>query len=178
MKQFFIALVPENDLKLKLEEIKNSFAKTYNSHHALKLPPHITLIPPFKMQQEAEVTLIQVLRQTAENTNNFELQLNGFGAFPPRVIFIDVINSFALTNLFNRLYVNAQPLFPAKPQREYHPHITIATRDLKKQKFEEAWSVFRERDFIDIFPVHSLFLLGHNGRTWEILNEFPFAPEA
>ena len=176
MKRFFIALVPDNDLKLKLEEIKNSFAKNFNSHHALKLPPHITLIPPFKLRQEAEAPLIQVLRPTAENTNSFKLQLNDFGAFPPRVIFIDVINNFALNNLFNQLYVNAPQLFPAKSQREYHPHITIATRDLKKQKFEEAWSVFRKLEFRETFPVHSLSLFVHNGKTWEIKDEFPFAP--
>lgn len=174
MKLFFIALVPENDLKLKLGEIKNSFANNYKAHHALKLPPHITLIPPFKIDQDKESTLIKVIRQTAANTYSFEIQLNGFGAFPPRVIFINVLNSIALNDLYNRLYENAQQLLPGKPQREYHPHITIANRDLKRQKFDEAWPVFKKQEFRETFPVHHLYLFGHDGRTWKILDEFPF----
>lgn len=174
MKTYFVALVPSPPLLQEISRIKESFAKTYGARHALKLPPHITLIPPFKIDKEAEPALLSALQQTADKTSAFDLELNGYDAFAPRVIFIKVLNPHPVKCLYDALYEIAGALLPPKPERELHPHITIATRDLSMQAFKKSFPVLKEKDFQAIFPVHSLSLLRHTGRNWEIIEEFPF----
>ncbi len=174
MSLFLIALVPEKVLKLKICHIKENFAATYEARHALKLPPHITLIPPFKMDKENETSLDEALVQTAVKTEVFNLELDSYGCFSPRVIFIKVVNSTLIKQLYHRLYKNASHLLPTKPEREFYPHITIATRDLSEMAFKKAMPVFKEREFRATFPVHSIVLFRHNGKTWEIIKEMPF----
>jgi 2'-5' RNA ligase len=54
------------------------------------------------------------------------------------------------------------------------PHITVATRDLTRVAFNEAWPEMKDREFTGRFTVKSVFLLRHNGRHWDILLECPF----
>jgi 2'-5' RNA ligase len=49
-KLYFIAIIPPQPYKEKIAGIKQSFAEIYHVSHALKSPPHITLIPPFKTE--------------------------------------------------------------------------------------------------------------------------------
>lgn len=174
MKTCFLALVPQNSILRKISRIKESFAETYGARHALKLPPHITIIPPFKIKKDDETTLITALKQTVAQTENFELLLDGFDAFAPRVIFIKVLNPSPVNRLYDHIYKLAGDLLPTKPERQLHPHITIATRDLSTQAFKKSFPVFKKKEFRATFPVHSMFLFIHNGRIWEISAEIPF----
>jgi 2'-5' RNA ligase len=63
---------------------------------------------------------------------------------------------------------------PGEIMKEMQPHVTVATRDLTKEAFNEAWPVFQDEEFSESFDVHSIYLLKHNGRNWDILEEFPF----
>ena len=174
MKTYFVALVPSPPLLQEISRIKESFAKTYGARHALKLPPHITLIAPFKIEKEIEPVLLDALHETATKTSAFDLELNGYDACAPRVIFINVLNPNPVKRIYDRLYETPGNLLPPKTERELHPHITIATRDLSMQAFEKAMPVFKKEEFKASFRVNSIFLFGHKGKTWEIIEEFPF----
>jgi 2'-5' RNA ligase len=52
--------------------------------------------------------------------------------------------------------------------------MTIATRDLSKKMFHEAWPEFQDRDFHSGFIADRLHLLKHNGKNWELYREFLF----
>ncbi|MDE5096246.1 MAG: 2'-5' RNA ligase family protein, partial [Trichodesmium sp. St11_bin5] len=54
----FVALVPPENIQNQVTEIKEYFSRNYNSSHALKSVPHITLQPPFKWPTE-NLTLLQ-----------------------------------------------------------------------------------------------------------------------
>ena len=43
--------------------------------------------------------------------------------------------------------------------RGFHPHATVAFRDLKKNKFEEVWKTFKEKKFDAQFEYTSFSLL-------------------
>jgi len=174
MKTYFIALLPPKPLLQKISRIKENFAQSYGAKHALKLPPHITIIPPFKIQKETEPSLLFALQQAAAKTAAFELKVNGFDAFAPRVIFIKVIDHEPVKSLYDSLYEIAKELMPQKTERELKPHITLATRDLSPQAFKKEMQVFKDQEFEATFRVKSIFLFGHNGKTWEIIEEFPF----
>jgi 2'-5' RNA ligase len=53
------------------------------------------------------------------------------------------------------------------------PHLTLAFRDLKKPMFAKAWEEFEHKDYAGEFSVENFVLLKHNGKIWEIFQEFP-----
>ena len=60
-----------------------------------------------------------------------------------------------------------------KEQRPFHPHITIANRDLAKKDFKKAWEYFAGLRYDTEFQADSISLLRHNNKEWEIAASFP-----
>jgi len=59
-------------------------------------------------------------------------------------------------------------------QRAYHPHVTLAFRDLRKTHFYAAWEEFKDQRFQAEFEVTSFQLLKHNGTQWEVFHDYHF----
>lgn len=178
MKLYFIAFIPHEALKENIRALKEEMKERFNAQHALKSPAHITLQMPFKRKEEEESRFIPTLEKFAGQQSGFLSRLNGFGHFSTRVIYINVEPSQAILDIHAHLnQVLAEQLgFPEGEIRtEFHPHMTIATRDLSKSAFKEAWKDFQYRDFQDSFMAESIFLLKHNGKHWDIYREFYFA---
>jgi 2'-5' RNA ligase len=55
--------------------------------------------------------------------------------------------------------------------RGFHPHITVAFRDLKKQKFIELWENFISKEFNESFNYEGFCLLRLE-KKWEIIQKF------
>ena len=51
---YFIALIPPEPLKDQIQDIKLEVTEKFNSSHSLNAPPHITLLSPFRMDEEQE----------------------------------------------------------------------------------------------------------------------------
>ncbi len=175
---FFIALLPPQIIQDEITEIKHYFAQTYKSRHALKSPPHITLQPPFKWLTENLPTLEQYLSQFALDVSPIPITLSGFNAFPPRVIFVDVIKNPELINiqqqLMNHLENQLNIVHEVSKKRPFSPHVTVAFKDLTRTAFKAAWLEFAQRPIYFEFTVPQLTLLIHNGQNWNIKAEFPF----
>ena len=175
---FFIALLPPQIIQDEITEIKHYFAQTYNSRHALKSPPHITLQPPFKWLTENLPILEQHLSQFALDVSPIPITLSGFSAFPPRVIFVDVIKNPELINiqqqLMNHLENQLNIVHEVSKKRPFSPHVTVAFKDLTRTAFKTAWPEFAQRPIYFEFTVPQLTLLIHNGQNWNIKAEFPF----
>lgn len=175
---FFIALLPPQNIQDQITEIKHYFAQTYNSRHALKSPPHITLQPPFKWLTENLSTLEQHLSQFALDVSPIPITLSGFSSFPPRVIFVNVIKTPELINiqqqLMNHLEQQLNIVHEVSKKRPFSPHVTVAFKDLTRTAFKTAWPEFAQRPIYFEFTVPQLTLLIHNGQNWNIKAEFPF----
>ena len=154
-----------------------SFAEVYQSRHALKSPPHVTLQPPFKWQPEDLPALNLGLKSFAQAQKTVPMTLLGFGAFVPRVIYINVLKTPELLSLQKALMTYLEESFaivdPVSKTRPFAPHMTVAFRDLSKQNFRAAWREFQQRSLHFEFTVSQLTLLAHNGRQWEIKTQFP-----
>ncbi|NEP07988.1 MULTISPECIES: 2'-5' RNA ligase family protein [Okeania] len=174
----FVALVPPENIQNQVTEIKEYFAREYNSSHALKSVPHITLQPPFKWPTENLALLQESLETFVQNCSAFPITLSGFAAFPPRVIYINVVKTPELLKIQKDLIGFTETtlgiVHPASKTRPFSPHVTVAFRDLTKQNFRAAWLEFRERSLDFEFTASQLTLLIHNGKRWDICNEFPF----
>lgn len=174
---YFIALLPPDEIKEDVRELKLIMKKRYDASHALKSPAHITLQMPFRREEEMESEMVDSLQEFASHQTKFTVNLNGFDAFPPRVLFIKVENHDPIQNLHsnvNTFLTESLQFADDEVKHELHPHITIATRDLNKAAFHNAWSEFEGREFQTSFEINSLTLLKHNGKYWDVFHEFPF----
>ncbi|HYW18790.1 MAG TPA: 2'-5' RNA ligase family protein [Nodularia sp. (in: cyanobacteria)] len=176
MSRFFIALLPPQYIQDYANEIKQHFADHYASRGAQKSPPHITLQPPFEWSDAKVSQLEASLREFAHQQQSIPITLNGYAAFPPRVIYIDVVKSQALLNLQTHLmaYVenNLEIVDKTSQTRPFTPHLTVAFRDLTKQNFRLAWPEFVQRSLNFNFMAENLTLLLHDGQRWHIKSEF------
>ena len=175
---YLIALIPHEKLKNDVRKLKLEMKERFQASHALKAPAHITLQMPFRRDEEFEETLTSKLESFAEGQQPFNIHIDGFDAFPPRVLFLKIDNHEPIADLHSDL----QPVlresldFSDKEIMDrFHPHLTIATRDLSKKMFYKAWPEFKERKFRASFTVDSLHLLKHNGKHWDLYMEFGFS---
>lgn len=173
---YFIAIVLPPPIYEEAMTQKEYFKLKYNSKASLNSPPHITLHMPFKKKVKNETLWIERLNEFFKSRHPFPLSLVDYSSFPPRVIFITVAPNAALTNLqydLNRFCKMSLNLFNSNYRDlPFHPHVTIAFRDLKKTKFEAAWAEFKEKKFQAEFVVDSVFLLKHNGNLWVTHHQF------
>ena len=174
---FFIALLPPEDLQREITAFKNHIADTWGVRHALKSPPHITLQPPFVWPENELASLKKCLVDFAAHQTPFSIDIQNFGAFPPRVIFVKPLKNRFLGQIFQNLStVLKRDLSFDDPRnrRPFYPHITIAHRDLAERDFPEVWAFFQEKVFERKFETDTLTLLRNVQGKWEIEAQFPF----
>ncbi|MFY0591537.1 2'-5' RNA ligase family protein [Roseivirga sp.] len=175
-RRYFLALIPPEPLQSEVLQIKDYFLEKYDSKGALRSPGHITLHMPFLWRADKEEKLKNLLVH-ATKESSFTIQLDGFDCFVPRSIFIKNKKSQELIDFQKRLsnYTKrSMNLFNSTHNKGFHPHMTVAFRDLKKEKFNEAWSEFESKSFQADFKVDSFWLLKHDGKVWEPYHEFQF----
>jgi 2'-5' RNA ligase len=177
MHLWFIALLPPPVLRERVRLLKTEMRDRYHAGHALTSPAHITLQMPFKRENDAMEGIVHGLETFAAGEIPFEVAIHGFGCFEPRVLFLNIADHRALDALNARLkktLVHELGFSAAETGGRFHPHMTIATRDLTPEHFYEAWPVLKNRPFHAAFEVKSLFLLHHVDRKWRISREFAF----
>lgn len=173
----FIALIPPPEVQTVATRLKEYFRDRYNSKAALRSPPHITLQAPFEWPDDDRDRLLKTLAQFRFDSAVIPIRLSGFGAFPPRVIYLDVERTPELMTLQTELsrYL-AETLAVSDPRsrdRPFRPHLTVAFRDLKPAAFRKAWPEFEHREAQFAFPVPAISLLLHDGQRWTVHQHFP-----
>jgi len=174
---YFIAVIPPELIQNEVTEFKNHFLEKYGIRQALKSPPHITLHPPFNWPESKEDDLKEGLTRFAAKNNRFSITLNGFGAFKPRVIFVDALHNKELELLFERIEYYLERKWDIDNQlrkgRKFNPHMTIAFRDLTKEQFFHSWPEFKDRNYQREFIANDISLLRHNGKFWDVIDYAP-----
>ncbi|MFZ0490251.1 MAG: 2'-5' RNA ligase family protein [Salegentibacter sp.] len=174
---FFIALIAPAGIRKEIENFKKEIKQKYGAKHALKLPAHLTLQIPFRMKEKKERQLIKELDKFAASQKAFEVKLNGFGKFSRNVIFVKIEDHKPVVHLYENLQEILQKQLELKDHEKtakIHPHLTIASRDLSRQEFPQAWNDFRDREYTASFSADYISLLKHNGKTWELYRKFSF----
>jgi 2'-5' RNA ligase len=177
MKMYFIALLAPENINAKILQWKYFFKEKYGCIVGLKSPAHITLVPPFWMKPESESALINSINEFSLNRTPFELKLKDFSSFKPKVIFVNIVANEMLDQLHQNFYdyIMAGNKFPIKKdERVFQPHITIATRDLYKKTYYEAWEIFSTKKYEAAWQINGISLLKHNSINWEVLYSSQF----
>ena len=175
-RQYFVAIVPPSPIYEEALQQKEYFKVKYNSKASLNSPPHITLHMPFKWVEKNEDELVEELGRFALANTALTINLNGFSSFPPRVIFINIETTPELENLQKELHRHVKRklnLFNANyKELPFHPHLTLAFRDLKKPNYQKAWEEFVNKNYQASFVADKITLLKHSGTVWEVFRHF------
>lgn len=173
---YFLALIPPSPLKDEVHELKLEIKERFDSAHSLKAPPHITLLSPFRLNDSNKDEVEIILKKFGRSFKPFEVQLKNFSTFENRVIFIDVEKKPDLMDIQLQLENMARfnsNLFNYKYEdRPYHPHLTLAFKDLTPENFKRAWDEFRNQTFDATFTANAIYLLKHTGKRWEVDREY------
>ncbi len=169
---FFVAVIAPEPVQSEITEMKQTAKELFGSGHALNAPAHMTLIPPFRATEEQIEAFADDLQRLLRHKKLPPVRLNGFDRFGNRVIFVDVEKNPRWEALQNEIYELFRRHFPrqAKPNR-FHPHFTIAFRDLRPEMFEEAWSYFNRDSYEASFLPESIDILRHKNGKWHIFKK-------
>ena len=106
----------------------------------------------------------------------FTIATKNFSAFKPRTIYVDVVVNEKLRSLkaaIDKFFSEADYKIKIE-SRPFHPHITIATRDLHKKDFHEAWTFFETKKFQGEWEANALSVLRHNSKNWDVIHTSAF----
>jgi 2'-5' RNA ligase len=172
---YFIALLPPEPYLSDVFHLKQEMAERFQSKASLNSPAHITLHMPFKFPEKKEQIILEAVSQVVERHSQFPICQRGFGAFEPRVIFVNVELSQQLRDLQKDVLSNMRRQCKIEnsdyKNMGFHPHMTIAFRDLKKSVFSEAWTAFQHKEIEMNWQANEICLLKHDGKKWEVFKQ-------
>ena len=171
---YFVAIVCPPETDKNVLQFKNWMNEQFGCVVALKSPAHITLIPPFWLDEDKEKKLQETLQNFTSVVNELEIQLDGFSKFGKRVLFIRVLENPDLNKIKNETeyhFANSFGDVIEKDDRAFHPHITIANRDLKPGDLEKAWEKFEKKVFKESFRSKTISLLKLIAGKWKVIAE-------
>ncbi len=171
MDLYFIAIALPQQLNDEIRSFQREMADKYNSSRQLKIPVHITLLPPFKSDNDQIV--IKAFEKTCHQLTKPEnVRLSGFGEFRNKVLFVKVDECTVLRKMRNDITDKMTKLLSLELPEHYqhfHPHITIANRDLSRRAFLNAWPEFRMREYNANFSEMNISLFKHIEGNWQII---------
>lgn len=173
---YFIAIIPPADVAAEADNLRHRMWQQYGSNHSLNSPPHITLVPTFSLGRKSGENLKEGLAKIGEAFQPFTIRLDSVGHFGQKTIFLKVEENQDLRDLhtaIKKCLWQEDITDEAESDRLYRPHLTLATRDLKKEQFKAAWDELQNLDFQEEFQVHDMCLLQHSGKRWLIAGKIP-----
>lgn len=175
---YFIALIPPQQVCAEVTAFKEHIAARYNSKKALRVIPHITLKSPFAISPNRDTEMRQWFKGLTLHLPPFIVHLDGFGTFenPANpVLFVKPELSNALKALQHGVIAAFTEKFDTIPvhhhEHDFHPHITIAYRDILPDTFTKARAEFIDKKYSASFTCASYYLLKHDGSRWQVIEE-------
>ncbi|WP_022823247.1 2'-5' RNA ligase family protein [Hymenobacter norwichensis] len=166
---YLLALLPPEPVFSETWALKQEVHRLTGSRNAVRLPPHITLIPPLHQPDEFEARCTAALTGFVATQSAFEVGLRDFAWFGNRTLFVEVNEAAAIQTFHAALVAWCALHLPEVPreQRPFTPHLTLATRDLPTTQVPELRQLFAARSYAASFPVEALTLFRHNGQQWQ-----------
>jgi 2'-5' RNA ligase len=164
---YFVAIVCPPKLDEKVRRFKIWMLDHYGCRVAMRTPAHITLIPPFWLEDTNEGLLLQTLSSLQSDLEQLNIRLTEFSHFSKKVIFIGVLSSDGLTQVRSAIEQHFRQTIGDLIKTDDR----IATRDLKPGDFISAWEHFRKIPFDESFSTSVISLLKLSPEKWNVIAE-------
>ncbi|MBF9140309.1 2'-5' RNA ligase family protein [Hymenobacter properus] len=166
---YLVALLPPEPVFSETWALKQEVHRLTGSRNAVRLPPHITLVPPLRQPDEFEAACTAVLAAFVATQQPFSVSLDGFAWFGNRTLFVHVSEAEALQSFHAALMAWCKAHLPeVQPEnRPFTPHLTLATRDLPPAQVTALREQFAARSYTGTFTVHNITLFRHDGQQWQ-----------
>ena len=169
---FYIAIECPPAIDEKIEVMKSYMEQEYGCKAARKSPAHLTIVPPFRAEDELEAELSNFVTTYNMGMLPFDIKLKDYGQFAERVLFVDVERpNETLVALEKETMHEFSEKFPGiifgmKP--DFNPHVTIATRDIPEGTLEKAKRYLEENHKVDLaFEAKELSLFRLDNGWWK-----------
>jgi 2'-5' RNA ligase len=159
--RWFIALMVPKSLSEGIQNIIKDLTDRYKTRVSTA-GPHITLVPPFEATGAELAGVCSSLRSWAEMQVPTRVELDGFGAFGKRVLFVDVEHAPGLMGLQNSLetQVRQENDFLPAPRKPFIPHVSVASKRVRKDTFEIMWiDELKDKEFTGSWLATNVTLL-------------------
>lgn len=176
-RMYYVAVVCPPEIDEKVLQYKYWMRQRFGCKAALKSPAHLTLIAPFWLEEDQEQTLKETTKQFQTELLPFEIRLNNFDHFSNRVLFVHTEANESLARLQFETTEHFQQQFPVAVKtdnRPFHPHVTIANRDMSPSAFLKAWEHFSKEDYAASFIADQIALLKLQEGKWKVIEEKKF----
>ncbi|SMC00183.1 hypothetical protein SAMN00120144_2562 [Hymenobacter roseosalivarius DSM 11622] len=172
---YLVAILPPEPISSEVWAMKQEVHTLTGSRNAVRLPAHITLIPPWRQSPESEAVLRAELRDFAALEEGFGVGLKDFDWFGNRTLFVRVTEAAALQAFHADLIGWCASRLTDMPleRRPFTPHMTLATRDLPPSQVPALRQLFQDRFYTASFLATSLQLFRHDGQHWLPVEDFP-----
>jgi 2'-5' RNA ligase len=173
MPNFLLAILPPNKISNEIVALQKEIEAQFGAVHAQKVPPHITIIPPFEATESQIEDFAETFKVFLAKTvfANIKIHLDNFQRFESRTLFVDVAKNEAFEKLCKeiKLLFHQQKIIKQKMDKHFFvPHITLANKDLKKRSFNACWNLFTNREYQQQFKLYEFSILRQNGKHWKV----------
>lgn len=147
----------------------------HGARAAMKSPAHITLVAPFWWPAERLDALSAHAAAFHFAPPKVSLRLDGFGHFGKRVLFVRVEappELQALQEAFNSHMRLMAGSTLKQDDRPFHPHVTIATRDMTPAAFRDAWEHFSRIEYGAAMDLDAISMMLQRPGAWDIHHSF------
>lgn len=136
-----------------------------------RMPAHITLLPPFDVDQEVLSGVVEHLTMVAKECDQFDVELHGTGTFQPvsPVVFIALARGISSCERVEAKVRSG--ILGVESRFPYHPHVTLV-HDESDEILNRAFDDFT--DFRASFTVAQMHLFHMRASSWHSLEAFTF----
>jgi len=153
-----------------------SYRTSLGDSSAYGIPTHITLMPPFEVDETEVAEVEKHLAEAAATRPPFRIHLRGTGTFRPvsPVVFVTVVRGISSCEQL-AFSIRSGPL-AAELVFPYHPHVTVA-HDLEEDLLDRAFNDLA--DFECEFDADHFLLYAHDPAVgWRPTREFVLTGDA
>lgn len=174
---YLLAIIPPHELSREIHQIRLLCSEKFGVLKALKPPVHISMYRPFRLEEEFEDNFIHIIQSATAEQVVFEQKIEDFEAFNNHAIVLRALLNPGILKLYTIIStimkdkgIDKHPtdIFP------FHPHLTIAYRDIKPEVFPLIWKDYKNKKYNASFKADYLSLLKHDGNQWLVIKNYPF----
>lgn len=173
--QIGIAILPPEDYSLFVRKQEIYLAKKYDTIQGLLQPPHVTVKWPFSVDSIWQFD--DYCKSLANDITPFEVRIEGYGFFEPKVIFLKVLPSDELVKLHLRILSDLRGKFGIEKNKfegaTQQFHTTLAYSDISEANFHKAKQELENVERPEwSFTFDSIGLFRFSGEEWLVHKKY------